>query len=54
MCEIMCCAWDAAGAATFGFRVVWVNRFGQVRERLPDAPEVEFETLEPLPDLVLD
>ena len=31
-------AWDAAAAATFGFRVAWCNRFGQARERLPDAP----------------
>ena len=46
-------AWDAAAAATFGFRVVWCNRFGQVRERLPDAPHAEVRTLEVLPDIVL-
>ena len=34
-------AWDAAAAATFGFRVAWCNRFGQARERLPDAPDAE-------------
>ena len=28
-------AWDAAGAAYFGLQVVWVNRFGRPRERLP-------------------
>ena len=27
--------WDAHGAAAFGFKVVWVNRKGQPRERLP-------------------
>ena len=53
VCFLSSNAWDAAGAATFGFRVVWVNRFGQARERLPDAPEVEVETLDPLPALVL-
>ena len=45
-------AWDAAAAATFGFKVVWVNRFGQARERLPDAPDVEITTLHDLPSIV--
>lgn len=45
-------AWDVAGASTFGFRVAWVNRFGQSRERLPDGPEWEIRTLdEILPQL---
>ncbi|MDX1512167.1 MAG: haloacid dehalogenase type II [Gammaproteobacteria bacterium] len=46
-------AWDAAAAATFGFRVAWCNRFGQARERLPDAPEAEIKTLSELPAIVL-
>lgn len=46
-------AWDAAGAATFGFRVAWVNRFGQAEERLPDRPDVQLRTLSELPDVVL-
>ncbi len=46
-------AWDAAAAATFGFRVAWCNRFGLARERLPDAPDVEIRTLEELPAIVL-
>lgn len=45
-------AWDAAGAATFGFRVVWVNRFGQVPERLPDLPDFEIKSLSQLPAIV--
>ena len=45
--------WDAAAAATFGFRVAWCNRFGQARERLPDAPDVEIRTLDELPAIVL-
>ena len=45
--------WDAAAAATFGFRVAWCNRFGQARERLPDAPDVEIRTLDALPAIVL-
>lgn len=46
-------AWDAAGAATFGFNVAWCNRFGQGRERLPDGPQVEMKTLSELPGIVL-
>ncbi|MGI9333653.1 MAG: haloacid dehalogenase type II [Gammaproteobacteria bacterium] len=38
-------AWDAAGAATFGLRVAWCNRFGQQRERLPDGPHAEIGNL---------
>ena len=45
-------AWDAAAAANFGFRVVWVNRFGQKRERLPGLSEYEIETLSDLPELL--
>ena len=45
--------WDAAAAATFGFRVAWCNRLGRVRERLPDAPDVEIGTLDELPAIVL-
>ena len=41
-------AWDAAGAASFGFRVAWVNRFGQRRERLDHAPDVEIKDLNEL------
>jgi 2-haloacid dehalogenase len=45
-------AWDAHGASAYGFRVVWVNRFGQARERLPGAPDVELASLTPLPDVL--
>lgn len=37
--------WDAVGAAQFGFRVAWCNRYGQHHERLPAAPDVEIDTL---------
>jgi len=45
-------AWDAAGAAAFGFRVAWVNRFDQSPERLPGTPQVEIEDLSQLPPLL--
>jgi 2-haloacid dehalogenase len=44
-------AWDVAGASTFGFRTVWINRFGQERERIPGRPDAEMKTLDDLPGL---
>jgi 2-haloacid dehalogenase len=46
-------AWDAAGAAAYGFNVAWVNRFGQNRERLPGKPLVEIKDLSELPNLLV-
>jgi 2-haloacid dehalogenase len=45
-------AWDAYGASAFGMKVVWCNRYGQRRERLPGAPDREVTTLADLPALV--
>ena len=45
-------AWDANGAAAFGFRVAWSNRFGQGQERVPEAPDAEIATLAELPPLL--
>ena len=39
-------AWDVSGAATFGFKTVWVNRFEQASERLPGTPIIEIRTLD--------
>lgn len=44
--------WDAAGAAGFGFRTVWVNRAGLPLDRLPSTPQHHLSDLAPLPDLV--
>ena len=52
ICFMSSNAWDAAGAANFGFRVVWVNRFGQPRERIPGRHEHEVKTLDALPPLL--
>ncbi|HEX9722793.1 MAG TPA: haloacid dehalogenase type II [Vicinamibacteria bacterium] len=41
-------AWDVAGAAHFGLKTVWVNRFGQEPERIPGKPDAEIENLEEL------
>src|SRR5215813_7959044 len=45
-------AWDAYAASAFGMQVVWCNRYGQRRERLPGAPECEITTLADLPALI--
>lgn len=44
--------WDAAGAARFGFRSVWVNRSGAPVDRLPHRPADVLPDLSPLPDLM--
>jgi 2-haloacid dehalogenase len=45
-------AWDAHAASAFGMRVVWCNRYGQRRERLPGSPDHEIRTLADLPALL--
>ena len=45
-------AWDASGASAFGFKVAWVNRFGQSAERLPGRPDVEIKNLTHLPEIL--
>lgn len=45
-------AWDAHAAAAFGMRVVWCNRYGQRRERLPGTPVREVRSLAELPALL--
>lgn len=44
--------WDAHAASDFGMRVVWCNRYGQRRERLPGSPDYEIPTLTELPALL--
>ena len=46
-------AWDASGASAFGFKVAWINRFGQRPERLPGKPDVELQSLSELPALLV-
>lgn len=52
ICFVSSNGWDAHGASAFGLRVVWCNRYGQRRERLPGAPEAEIRTLADLPGLL--
>ncbi len=52
VCFMSSNAWDACGAANFGFRVQWVNRFGQAEERLPGDHENVLHDLSELPPLL--
>ena len=52
ICFISSNAWDAHAASAFGMRVVWCNRYGQRRERLPGTPDCEIRTLGELPALL--
>ena len=52
ICFMSSNAWDAAAAANFGFRVVWVNRFSQPQERIPGTPKAEIRDLSALPALL--
>lgn len=49
ICFMSSNGWDAAGAASFGFKVVWINRYKQPVEHLPARPDLVIETLRPLP-----
>lgn len=45
-------AWDASGAAHFGFNVAWVNRYSQPSEALPGTPSAMLSSLSELPELL--
>jgi 2-haloacid dehalogenase len=45
-------AWDVAGAAAFGLRVVWINRRNAPPEQLPGEAEVVLPDLSDLPGLL--
>lgn len=44
--------WDAAGAASYGFRTVWVNRAGLPMDRLMAKPAHVLSDLTTIPELV--
>jgi 2-haloacid dehalogenase len=52
ICFLSANGWDAAGAAQFGFRAIWINRAAEPRERLPAGPELELPDLSQLPHIV--
>lgn len=52
ICFVSSNGWDVAGAASFGFQTVWLNRFGLERDRLPGEPRLVLQGLDELPALV--
>jgi 2-haloacid dehalogenase len=52
ICFLSSNGWDAAGAAAFGFRAIWVNRAGAPPENLPATPERQITSLAQLPALL--
>ena len=44
--------WDAAAAAGYGFKTVWVNRAGDPVDRLPAKPTHQLNDLTGIPELV--
>ena len=52
ICFLSSNAWDACGAAHFGFKVAWINRFDQAPERLPGKPATTIESLADVPPLL--
>ena len=46
--------WDAAGAKSFGYQTVWVNRFNQPAEELGVRPDRTVTDLKGLLDFVLN
>ncbi|MBS28473.1 MAG: haloacid dehalogenase type II [Alphaproteobacteria bacterium] len=52
ICFMSSNGWDAAGAAGFGFKVAWINRYGQPVEHLPARPDVELDSLAALPAIL--
>jgi len=52
ICFVSANAWDARGAACFGFTVAWLDRFGKLPDRLPGAFAAEIRDLAALPPLL--
>jgi 2-haloacid dehalogenase len=52
VCFVSTNAWDASAAAHFGFKVVWMNRFGMIPEKLPGDLVTTITSLDQLTPLL--
>ena len=52
VCFVSSNAWDVAGAAHYGFQVVWINRLGLPPENLPGRAKAVISSLSELPGLL--
>lgn len=53
MAFVSCNGWDAWASAHYGFRTVWLNRFGLPQERLPGEPKAIIDALDELRGLLV-
>ena len=52
ICFLSSNCWDAKGAAHFGFKVAWINRFNREEDRMPGAFVTTIQRLDELPPLL--
>ena len=52
ICFVSTNPWDASGAAHFGFKVAWMNRFNKQPDRLPGTLSAVIHSLADLPPLL--
>ncbi|MGE0725286.1 MAG: haloacid dehalogenase type II [Alphaproteobacteria bacterium] len=52
VCFVSANGWDVAGAGSFGFLPVWINRADQPVEELPGRPTATIASLDDLPKLL--
>jgi len=48
ICFMSSNAWDAHGAKSFGFKVIWINRYQLPHEQIPTKPDIIINSLEPI------
>jgi len=53
ICFISSNSWDIAGAASYGFNSVWINRYNRTPEHLPYQADIEISKLSDLTSIVL-
>ena len=51
ICFISSNAWDAHGASSFGFKVIWVNRYQLPLEQMPSKPDENISSLKSITNL---
>ncbi len=52
ICFVSSNSWDIAGAASYGFSSVWINRYNRTPEKLPFEADYEIKALSELHSLV--
>ena len=52
VCFVSANTWDAQAAASFGFQVARINRFGLADENIPGRPKILLESLDQLPGVL--